>query len=71
MVQSTPSDPIRVASGLDDLNNWSHLGHFMMNQVDFIRKLNAKPKHLGCKKVRSIRISSYLTIHATKSFDIS
>ena len=39
--------------------------------INLLSKCNAKRKPLGCKKVRPIRNSSYLTIHATKSFNIS
>ena len=32
---------------------------------------NAKQKQLGCNKGEANQNSSYLTIHATESFDIS
>ena len=44
--------------------------------ITYIGNNNAKQKHLGCKKARPIRSSSYLTtslyiaILATKNFDI-
>ena len=40
----------RIESGPDDPDYLGHLDTFLVGQVGLICKLNAKQKHLGCKK---------------------
>ena len=59
---------IEVKSRTFSLANFST---FTVVLLTNIKNCYAKQKHLGCKKVRPIRSSNYLSIHVTKSFEIS